>query len=106
MTRRTIRIAPLFTAALVLASCGSGAAGDSAAEAQSTPRVAAAGEIPFTITPHGSFDEPWAADFAPGTSVLFITERPGTMKFVDVNSGRQGTVTGLPKVDYGGQGGL
>lgn len=106
MTRTATRIAPLFTAALVLASCGSGVAGDSAAEAQSTPRAAQAGEAPFTVTPHGSFNEPWAADFAPGTSVLFITERPGTMKFVDVPSGRLGTVTGLPKVDYGGQGGL
>ena len=38
--------------------------------------------------------------------MLFITERPGTMKFVDLPSGRLGTVSGLPKVDYGGQGGL
>lgn len=28
------------------------------------------------------------------------------MKFVDLPSGRRGTVSGLPKVDYGGQGGL
>jgi glucose/arabinose dehydrogenase len=91
---------------LALASCGSAATGDSTAQAQSTPRPASGDERPFIITAHGSFDEPWAADFAPGTSVLFITEKPGTMKFVDLPSGRQGTVTGLPQVDYGGQGGL
>jgi glucose/arabinose dehydrogenase len=60
----------------------------------------------FAITDHGEFDEPWALAFAPGTDVLFITEQPGTMKFVDTASGRQGTVTGLPSVDYGGQGGF
>jgi glucose/arabinose dehydrogenase len=60
----------------------------------------------FSIKPHGSFDEPWAAAFVPGTPVLMITEKVGTMKFVDTRTGRLGTVTGLPTVDYGGQGGL
>lgn len=55
---------------------------------------------------YGSFNEPWAAAFAPGTSVLFITEKPGTIKFVDTETRRLGTVTGAPSVDYGGQGGL
>ena len=53
----------------------------------------------------GTFDEPWAMDFEPGTGNLFITERGGTLKFVQPN-GRVGTVTGLPEVAYGGQGGL
>lgn len=60
----------------------------------------------FKAVSLGAFDEPWAADFAPGTSVLFITEKSGTMKFVDTATGRTGTVTGMPEVDYGGQGGL
>jgi glucose/arabinose dehydrogenase len=110
MTRTAILTALLSTAALALASCGVQATGETAANARSTPNVgtavAAPTGAPFTITAHGSFDEPWAADFAPSTSVLFITERPGTMKFVDLKTGREGTVTGLPKVDYGGQGGL
>ena len=55
---------------------------------------------------YGTFDEPWAAEFAPGTEKLFITERGGTIKFVDTANGTQGTVTGAPEVDYGGQGGL
>ncbi|MXO61376.1 PQQ-dependent sugar dehydrogenase [Altererythrobacter salegens] len=79
--------------ALVLASCAMAASGDSAAGT-------------FAIEPAGSFDEPWALAFAPGTQVVFITEKGGTMKFVDLPSGKVGTVTGLPKVAYGGQGGL
>lgn len=81
-------------------------------DAQSTTAAgttqAAADETvgPFAVRNMGAFDEPWAAAFAPGTSTLFITEQPGTMKFVDTATGRMGTVTGMPAVDYGGQGGL
>ena len=60
----------------------------------------------FAIEDKGTFDAPWALAFAPGTEVLFITEKPGTMKFVDLASGRLGTVTGLPSVLNAGQGGL
>ena len=54
----------------------------------------------------GTFDEPWGAAIAPGTELLFITERRGSVKIQDLKSGRLATLTGLPKVDYGGQGGL
>lgn len=104
MTKRPFTLVLLSTAAIAFASCGAQATGDSGADARSTPAPATG--VPFSITPHGEFAEPWAAAFAPGTSVLFVTERAGTMKFVDLPSGRLGTVSGLPKVDYGGQGGL
>lgn len=60
----------------------------------------------FATEEVGRFNEPWAAAFAPGTSVLFVTEKAGTVRFVDVATKRLGTVTGVPRVDYGGQGGL
>ncbi|MGI9376373.1 MAG: PQQ-dependent sugar dehydrogenase [Tsuneonella suprasediminis] len=101
MTMTKFLAAFLFTAALPLASCGAQTVGDSAATVASD-----AAERPFAVTAHGSFNEPWAAAFAPGTSVLFVTEKPGTMQFVDVSTGKRGTVSGLPTVDYGGQGGL
>ena len=105
-TAKIIATASLPFAAL-LASCGAQAGGDSTAAAQSTPSPQAArGGTPFNLTTYGTFNEPWAAEFAPGTDTLFITEKPGTMKFVDTASGRTGSVTGLPRVDYGGQGGL
>ena len=86
----------LSPAAALIASCSAAQSGDS--PATSAP--------PFAIEAKGTFDSPWSAAFAPGTQTLFITEKPGTMKFVDLASGRQGTVTGLPTVLNQGQGGL
>lgn len=60
----------------------------------------------FTVTEHGTFAEPWAAAFEPGTGNLFITEKEGKIKFYQPATGKTGLVSGVPKVDYGGQGGL
>lgn len=62
---------------------------------------------PFETEVIGDFDEPWAMAFLPDGR-LVITEQGGTMKFVDFgpDTPRLGTITGLPQVDYGGQGGL
>jgi glucose/arabinose dehydrogenase len=84
----------LSPATLLIASCS---------QAQSGDRP---GADRFAIEGKGAFDSPWAIAFAPGTDVLFVTEKPGTMKFVDLASGRLGTVTGLPSVLNQGQGGL
>jgi aldose sugar dehydrogenase len=110
--RKTILAAILFPAAVLSASCGSAQSGDRAAQSSPSPAAAAAGAAaansaqPFRIAERGTFDAPWALAFAPGTQVLFVTEKPGTMKFVDLPSGRLGTVTGLPNVVNAGQGGL
>ena len=96
--------------ALLIASCGSAQSGDSATQAAretgQTTRTPSETVGPFAVTEHGTFDEPWGIAFAPGTEVIFITEKGGTMKFVDLPSGRVGTVTGVPEVAYGGQGGF
>jgi glucose/arabinose dehydrogenase len=105
MKRPTI-LAAMISAAFLAASCGAQSTGESPGETHSTPAPASETGRPFEIAAHGSFDRPWAAAFAPGTKVIFVTEKAGTMKFVDLPSGRRGTVSGLPKVDYGGQGGL
>jgi glucose/arabinose dehydrogenase len=80
--------------AMLLASCANANSGDSGDADE------------FSVTPVAEFDEPWAVRFAPGTQMLFITEKAGTMKVMDASTGAIGTVTGLPEVDYGGQGGL
>ena len=54
----------------------------------------------------GTFEEPWAIRFAPGTDMLFVTEKAGTLKVMDTRTGQVATVAGVPEVDYGGQGGL
>lgn len=81
--------------------------GDNAAPASTSAKeaVVTAGE-PFRSEVLGTFKEPWAMAIAPGTWLLFITERGGTGKIKDLKNGRLGSLTGLPKVDYGGQGGL
>ena len=86
---------------LVIASCGSAQSGDSAAKA--APAATAA---PFKVAAMGTFAEPWAIALEPGTGRIFITEKAGTMKVVDPKSGQSGSVTGTPKVSYGGQGGF
>mgnify|MGYP000394967856 CR=1 FL=1 len=97
---------PLTSAILsplaLLASCGAASLGDS--DAVSTP--APSGAAGFKAEELARYEEPWAAAFAPGTRVLFVTERGGAIKFLDMANGRAGTVSGAPAVDYGGQGGL
>lgn len=60
----------------------------------------------FVARYYGRFNLPWAAAFAPGTNTIFITEKPGAMYFLDTVTRQKGTVTGLPVVDFGIQGGL
>lgn len=86
----------LSACALAIASCGSEAVGES-------PK-AAAGK-PFTVTEKGRFDEPWAMAFEPDTGHLFITEKKGRIAIL-TEDGRRGSVSGVPAVAYGGQGGL
>lgn len=93
---------------LLLASCGSGySTGSDTGEATSTPTPAGAFDGSFAITEHGSYNEPWAAAFIPGTEVLVLTEKSGTIRGVETGSSdRAISLTGGPDVDYGGQGGL
>ncbi|MCJ7420702.1 PQQ-dependent sugar dehydrogenase [Sphingomicrobium astaxanthinifaciens] len=73
------------------------------------PRSApvALADAPFTVEELGEFDEPWGAEFMPGTNLLFITGKKGEVWFKDVVTGRLGSIeSGLPEVDYGGQGGM
>ena len=102
-------LAAILSSTALLASCGSPIGGETSAQSTPAPTTGSASATAMgepQVTAFGTYDEPWAAAFAPGTSMLFITEKPGTMKFIDTETRRTGTVTGLPRVDYGGQGGL
>ncbi|MHA7819057.1 MAG: PQQ-dependent sugar dehydrogenase [Erythrobacter sp.] len=94
--------AGLSLTGLSLASCAPAETGESASTAAS--------DAGFTVTEVAETGQPWAIAFAPGTSVLFVTEKEGAMKFIDTaangGTGRMGTVTGVPQVDFGGQGGF
>lgn len=54
---------------------------------------------------YAEFNEPWAMTFLPDGKML-ITEKTGTMLLVSADGASKTTVKGVPKVAYGGQGGL
>lgn len=60
---------------------------------------------PFASREVARFDEPWAMTFLPDGRLL-VTEKPGKLKLLDIASGKVGQISGVPAVDYGGQGGL
>lgn len=80
--------------AFALASCAAAQTGESS------------GTDGLTITQMGEFEKPWAIEFAPGTDMLFVTEKGGVLKVMDTASGTSATVTGAPQVAFGGQGGF
>jgi glucose/arabinose dehydrogenase len=89
----------LSPVALMLASCGSAATGESAASVAVPTEQA-----PFTLIEAARFEEPWAIAFLPDGSAL-VTEKAGTLKLWRAGSPAR-DVAGVPKVDHGGQGGL
>jgi glucose/arabinose dehydrogenase len=104
----------LLLALCVALACSCRAQGDAAAA--NAPRSARAGvdspiqrdasavEPGFAITEIASFQSPWALAFLPDGRLL-VTEKRGALKLVQPG-GAIGEVTGVPKVAFGGQGGL
>ncbi len=64
---------------------------------------------PFQLIEAAQFDEPWAMTFLPDGRLL-VTEKKGTLKLVKLGktpaANQSGSISGVPDVDYGGQGGL
>ncbi|HLT45288.1 MAG TPA: PQQ-dependent sugar dehydrogenase [Luteimonas sp.] len=108
---RSVLIPSLLALAL-LAGCSadgttapaaSSAAASSAATAPEARETRSIG--PFAVETVAAFNEPWALAFLPDGRLL-VSERPGTLKLVDVASGRVGDVGGVPEVVHAGQGGF
>jgi glucose/arabinose dehydrogenase len=91
---------------IALGACGGAsdaiAGGNEAAAAAQAGRAASG--RPFQVEALATFDEPWAMAFLPDGQAL-ITEKPGRL-LLWKSGGRAVPVEGVPKVDYGGQGGL
>ncbi|KAI0191869.1 soluble quino protein glucose dehydrogenase [Astrocystis sublimbata] len=60
---------------------------------------------PFKSTAITSHAEPWAIAFLPDDRIL-VTERRGNLRLVDPATKAMSSITGVPAVAYGGQGGL
>lgn len=99
MTRISV-LAAVSPLTLLAASCGHAAAGDSASEAAGRRTLAG-----LRIDDMATFDEPWAMAFLPGTPYTLITEKKGILKLWQQGQ-RARDVSGVPSVDYGGQGGF
>lgn len=71
-----------------------------------TTAAAADGDakLPFAARAVATFNEPWALAFLPDGRLL-VTEKRGRLRLVTPD-GKAGEISGVPKVDYGGQGGL
>jgi aldose sugar dehydrogenase len=67
--------------------------------------VIEARQTPWKATTITSHAEPWAIAFLPDNRVL-VTERRGNLRLVNPDTKATGTITGVPAVAYGGQGGL
>lgn len=74
------------------------------AQAESASASGAAAQA-FEQEAIARFAQPWAMAFLPDGKLL-VTERAGALKLLDPKTGQSQNVTGLPEVEYGGQGGL
>jgi aldose sugar dehydrogenase len=93
---------PSVAIAAVAALLAGAGAMPTAAVAQ--PKAQSVQDAPFTVTPVVKLDEPWAMTFLPDGRML-VTEKKGRLRVVTTD-GKLGTVSGVPEVDHGGQGGL
>lgn len=101
---RTLPIAAC--SALLLAACHAPGNADAGGQPRAMPAPPGA---PFVVTEVATFDAPWAMTFLPDGRLL-VTEKGGALKLLDLAAAdpaqRVGTISGVPTVDAGGQGGL
>ena len=63
-------------------------------------------ELPFKVEVIADYDEPWSMTFLPDGKSYLVTDKKGKLLLTSPSAGKQKEVTGVPKVDYGGQGGF
>jgi aldose sugar dehydrogenase len=81
-------------------------AGQQPATPGQTRACAVTSNVAFDVTVVAKgLEKPWAVEPLPGGDLL-VTEKPGRMRIVSANGALGDPLSGLPKVDAGGQGGL
>lgn len=98
----------LLLPAMILIGCTANGevADNGASSAQGDGQRGSAQARPFQVQEVASFNEPWAMTFLPGGHDALITEKQGTLRLWSADGGAILSVSGVPAVDYGGQGGL
>lgn len=99
----------LCSSFILLGACGANNTNSKAPQSnsQSSSSVQQATRVEQTFNQEAvaKFDEPWALTTLPDDRLL-ITERQGKLKLFDPATRKSLEVAGVPKVSYGGQGGL
>jgi glucose/arabinose dehydrogenase len=95
----------LMILTVLLGACGQHGAPTADAAAPAVKAAVAPDGAPFSVEALGQFDEPWAMSFLPDGRLL-VTEKRGRLKLFSPDDGTQAEVSGVPAVDYGGQGGF
>lgn len=95
---QSLRLIPYLSLLLFLFSCNTSAkSGDHTIYGNAGSKLLAES--------FGEFNEPWAMTFLPNGELL-VTEKSGTLLLVNLDARSRVSVKGVPKVAYGGQGGL
>ena len=117
MNRTLLVVAVLSAMAMSACNAGDGgppavdapAANASAEAPQPTAPEQADDRQPFKVTEVARLKEPWAMTFLPDGRLL-VTEKQGVLRLLDPRAASGdapgNTISGVPAVDYGGQGGL
>jgi aldose sugar dehydrogenase len=90
--------------ALLLSACSSQPAPAQSTQAPITGARTPAAK-PFVTTAVATFDSPWAMTFLPDGRML-VTEKRGRLLLVSADGSERSDISGIPKVDSAGQGGL
>lgn len=103
---------PLLVAALLFSTsaCSQPASVNTSNEVTAAKAEASTNKPNFTTKAVATFNEPWAMTALPTADstepTLLVTQKTGELFVVDTATGRKTQVKGVPKVAYGGQGGL
>ncbi len=102
-----MRTLSLLVISLVLVACQNGGRASAAPPAKGDAQAPAAvsATAPFKTTELARFKQPWAMSFLPDGRML-VSERAGQLVLFDPATKTRGLISGIPKVAYGGQGGL
>tara|TARA_R110000824_G_scaffold25838_7_gene89597 strand:+ start:22883 stop:24070 length:1188 start_codon:yes stop_codon:yes gene_type:complete len=97
-----------LSVAILTVACSQGddaqATGSTSEEVQTLTDISPVDRKPFDVTEIADFDEPWAMTFLPDGRIL-VSEKAGKLQLVDAK-GQKTEISGVPEVDYGGQGGF
>ncbi len=106
---------PLAIAALLFstAACSDSSTNTTKLEANTdnTSEQAAEDKPSFTTQAIATFNEPWAMTALPknnknASQKLLVTQKTGELFIIDTSTGTKTAISAVPKVAYGGQGGL